>query len=251
MVFLAINFLPLFLAGLVVVLGLALVMYKSQKKDLRSQELAQTAKSLGLNFSETDKFGFTKQLQGFDLFEQEASKWGRSGKITNVMSGTTGETKVWLFDYSYLVSTGKSVVEIKQTVFFADDKKWYLPNFKLKPERWWHKMLAKLGIDDDIDFPENPDFSDRFLITGGFEDLIKKQFSPDLQQFFEERPPVHIEGENYYLVAYKPGKILTAEESRTFFEHCCQLTQLLQREEGNELLELADVKVPISIEKKS
>jgi len=242
---------PIILPILFGIIGLALAIgvfsLKRKRRAVRTAGLEQLAKQLGLTFSADDSYGLGKQLQHFDLFERERSRWRHGGKVTNVLRGQVGETPVWMFDYTYLVSTGKTTKEVRQTVFFADDKNWYLPNFKLKPEGWWQKVLTKIGAAKDIDFPENPDFSDRFWVTGGFESLIRKQFSPELQQLLTERPPVHLEGSNYYLIAYKPGKSLEGDAARIFFEHCCQLTQKLRDKEAQDLLDLADLKEPIPI----
>ena len=102
----------------------------------------------------------------------------------------------------------KSARRVSQTVFFANDKKWFLPNFRLRPERWWHKILSGIGAQKDINFEENRAFSDKFWLKSEFEGLVREQFTPALQQFMMEKPPVHLEGNNYYLLAYKPGKLL-------------------------------------------
>jgi hypothetical protein len=103
---------------------------------------------------------------------------------------------------------------------------------------------------NDINFPENPDFSDKFWLTGGIESMIREQFNPDIQAFLSERPPATIEGNNYYLIAYKPRTVLDAAQAKTFFEHCCQLTQMMQKKEGEALLELAELKAAIALEVK-
>ncbi len=216
---------------------------KAQRDKRRGAERAQLAQELDLAFFPKDTFGLLQQLKTFDLFSRERRWLGRNGKITNVMRGTVGDTPVYMFDYAYVISTGKSSRTVRQTVFFADDKNWYLPNFRLKPETWWHKVLSKIGAQSDIHFPENPDFSDKLWVTGEFEHLTRQTFGADIQAFLSERPPTHLEGCNYYLLAYKPGKVLNAAESRTFFEHCCGLVEELKKEGGkSELLQLVELK---------
>ncbi|MBK7939001.1 MAG: hypothetical protein IPJ82_18860 [Lewinellaceae bacterium] len=220
------------------------VIWLMRKRDAqRRAELQQLATDFDLSYSEKDGYGLVAQLRHLDLFRYSGRRrWARNGKVYNVMRGHIGETEVFLFDYSYMVHTGKSSHEVRQTVFFANDKNWYLPNFKLKPETWWHKVMAKIGAMRDINFPESPDFSRKFWLTGELEELIRKQFGPDVQELLKERPPLHLEGNNYYLIAYKPGKQLNADETRVFFEHCSRLTTLLKTKKPVELLELADLK---------
>jgi hypothetical protein len=75
-----------------------------------------------------------------------------------------------------------------------------------------------------------------------FEGLVRQKFTPELQNFMLEKPPVTLEGENYYLLAYKPGKVLDPAAAETFFENCCALTRLMQTEGKMELLQLVELK---------
>ena len=243
LLFISISFLVPIVAALFG-LGFGLKLYQHNQKaaKARSISMEQLAQKLGLTFSGDDTFGLATQLQGFDLFERERSRWMRKGKITNVMRGLLGDTDVYLFDYSYKVSTGKSTKIVAQTVFFANDKNWFLPNFQLEPERWWHKLKTKLGLDSDINFAENPKFSEKFWLKSEFEGIVREQFTPELQGFLTEKPPAQLEGSNYYLIGYKPGKKLAPQDAQIFFQHCCEIVRLLQAKGKLELLDLAELK---------
>ncbi len=102
--------------------------------------------------------------------------------------------------------------------------------------------MAKTGVGKDINFEDHPDFSNRFWLTGEIEDLIRQKFSPELQRFLTARPSIHLEGSNYYLIAYKPGKSLNADEAQVFFEQCCQVVKLMKEKEKTELMDLAEKK---------
>lgn len=234
------------LSAILVSSGLAITfvtlgfMWKSRRDAQRLAEREKLGQELGLSLLPKDTLGLSRQLQQFDLFVRERSSWGRNGNVSNILRGYVDDTEVYLFDYTYVVSTGKSSHRVSQTVFFANDKNWYLPDFRLKPENWWHKVLKIIGWKDDINFSESPDFSEKFWLTSEFDQLIRQKFTPALQDFLTERPPVHLEGSNYYLIAYKPGKMLEPDSSRTFFEHCCELVRLLKKEGKTELLDLAE-----------
>ena len=219
------------------------VIWLIRKRDVqRRAELEQLAKDFDLSFTEKDGYGLVAQLRHLDLFRYSGRRrWARNGKVYNVMRGHIGETEVFLFDYSYMVHTGKSSHEVRQTVFFANDKNWFLPNFHLKPERWWHKLQAKLGIASDINFEENPEFSEKFWLKSEFEEVVRQQFTPGLQGFLSERPPAHLEGSNYYLIGYKPRKKMDVQEAGFFFQHCCEIVQMLKEKGELELLDLAEV----------
>lgn len=234
-------FIPVLFLTAMLAFTAGMIWFTRQRKAQRSAELQQLAQAIGLSFHAKDLFGLGNQLKAFDLFNRErAMRWARGSWVSNVMRGDVDGTDVYLFDYSYMVNTGNSAHEVRQTVFFANDKNFQLPNFRLKPEKWWHKVLTMTGAKKDINFPEHPDFSNRFWLTGEIEALIRAKFKPDIQQFMVERPSIHLEGSNYYLIAYKPGKALNADEAQAFFERCCQLTNLMKEEGKTGLLELAE-----------
>lgn len=219
-----------------------IIWYKFREKKRRQAEMEALARRLQLSYSENDSFGLGRQLQNFDLFRRERNRFFRRGRITNVLRGQAGETAVYLFDYTYIISTGKSSRRITQTVFFADNKNWSLPDFRLRPEGWWQKIKAAVGLDRDINFPDEPEFSGKFWLQGQFEGLVRDKFGPELRNFLCERPPAHLEGSNYYLIAYKPRKKLNADEAEIFYENCLRLTELMQTEGKLELLNLAERK---------
>ncbi len=225
------------------------VLWHKRKSELaRTAAMEKLAHELGLMFSATDSFGLANQLQNFELFKRERSRWFNKGKIKNILSGLVGDTSVYLFDYTYTVQAGKSRKEISQTVFFANEKAWFLPNFHLKPEKWWHKLQVKLGMSSDINFEDNPEFSEKFWLQGELEPLIREQFTPQLQGFMCEKPPAHLEGNNYYLIGYKPKKRLDPGQAKLFFEHCSEIVQMLKEKGNMELLDLAELKEQVAVE---
>lgn len=207
----------------------------------RREELTPLAAERNLRFAEMNEFNLGRELREFDLLNKNF--FFKSRQITNVLSTSIGFTDVFLFDFTYYRSTGKTVVPIRQTVFFAKNRDWQLPDFKLKPEGWWQKIQQYFGK-KDINFDENPDFSKRFWLTGEFEELIRESFSPTVRAFFEHNPPIHVEGNNYYLLAYKPRVIQDSAEARLFYDDCLELCELLQKSEKEELLKLAEIRVP-------
>jgi len=243
----AMALLPMFLSILFIILSFIIgFSIKRLREKRQMMEAQQTAQSLGLTFFEKDSFGLKPQLKAFELFRHSRRRWGRGSQVTNVLRGQLGDTEVFQFDYSYIVSTGKSARRISQTVFFANDKKWALPDFRLRPEQWWHKVLTKLGAATDINFPDNPDFSKRFYLTSNLEAQAREKFGPEMQKFLLGEPRMHLEGSNYYLIAYQPKKLLNGEATRLFYERCCQLTTLLKSEEKQDLLDLAEIKKDVA-----
>ena len=64
-----------------------LLWHKHKAAIARTASMGKLAEQLGMAFSAKDSFGIARQLQGFDLFKRERSRWLGKGEITNVMRG--------------------------------------------------------------------------------------------------------------------------------------------------------------------
>ena len=118
------------------------------------------------------------------------------------MKVDTLDYKMRIFDYSYVRGKNNSVKHYRQSVLFIDSKKLGLPAFSMEPERLWHRMTIWLGIQDDINFDQNPKFSKNYRLSGKEEDLIRYYFDDDVLSFFSVNKNWYLEGINYHLVMY-------------------------------------------------
>ena len=178
------------------------------------------------------------QLRPFKLFERE-NRIFKNGRITDVYHKMVGDTNVYIFEYAFTKKKGKSSKTYRHLAFFADDKNWFLPNFKLEPETWWHKVMAKFGK-TDINFPNNENFSDSYWLTSEFEAQTRKLFRPELKAFLNAKPPIKMEGSNYYLLAHVQES-LNSKEGAGFVEDCLELVKLLKNGDNAEIFELAEL----------
>jgi hypothetical protein len=185
---------------------------KNTKK--RKEQLSQMAFSLGMSYHEKDEWGMLALLKDFALFKK-----GFGRKIFNVMSKKQGllEEKVNMMDYQYTVSTGKSAVTFVQTVFFIQSKRLALPQMLLKPENFFHKIGAWLGM-QDIDFVEHPEFSNKFLLQGEDEQRIRLTMDEEIMRFFLVEKKWCMESIGYYLVFYRAGKLVEPAHIKSLFE---------------------------------
>ena len=192
----------------------------------RPIQLKNVAYELGMEYQAEDTWGLHTMLKDFKLF----SRGGRR-KITNLLSRKDGmlELDVRIFDYRFAVSTGKSARVFKQTVFYVQSKNLGLPQFLMKPENFFHKVGAWLGI-EDIDFERYPKFSNQYLLKGDDEDYIRASFSDEVLQFFTIEKDWTMEGLNYYLVLYRKNQLLLPSQIINFYKKGMQLHQLLRAE---------------------
>ncbi|MBU6343063.1 MAG: hypothetical protein KGS48_16325, partial [Bacteroidetes bacterium] len=126
-----------FFLGFMAVMFSAVYWFQQRRRQVRQQAMRALAGALEAQYSENDQMGLRNQLKPFDLFRRERIRFFNTSNLSNILHKKVGEASVYLFDYSYVVSTGKSSKRITQTVFFANNRNWHLPQFTLKPSSWW------------------------------------------------------------------------------------------------------------------
>jgi hypothetical protein len=176
----------------------------------RNNAMRTIASELNLKFTDLNDTGMHAQLSEFKLFD-----FGSSPKISNIMTESMLNSENYVFDYEYVVSTGKSSKIYKQTVFFINSKELSLPQFYQKPENILTKFLALLGF-DDIDFINFPEYSDKYNLKGEYEDVIRYYFSKDVLELLTLQKDLYMEGMNYYLILYQIDKICSPTQIKSF-----------------------------------
>lgn len=192
----------------------------------RTQQLKNVAYELGMEYKEEDEWGLHTMLKDFKLFNR-----GRRRKITNMLYRRDGmlELDVRVFDYRYTIRTNNSSRVFKQTVFFIQSKKLGLPQFLMKPENFFHKVGAWLGM-QDIDFERYPKFSGQYLLKGDDEEYIRASFRDEVLQFFTIERDWTLEGINYFLILYRQNHLLLPSHIVDFYRKGMHLHQLLMAE---------------------
>lgn len=186
--------------------------------------MKELSHKLGAGFDEKDDLGVRHLLGDFNLF-----RIGGSRKITNLISKESEDLKWYVFDYKYIVSTGNSAQQFKQTVFFINSKKLGLPEFLMKPEGFFHRIGKWLGI-EDIDFDSFPRFSDNYFLKGEYESFIRETFNNHILRLFCIEKDWWMEGMGYYLIIYKKRKILPPAEIKRFHKKALFLFDKMKHE---------------------
>lgn len=202
--------------------------FKSTGRQERIEQLKACAFGLGMEFEERDEYGMIALLRDFKLFQ----KGGRK-TISNILNHTSSlmESKINVFDYQYTISTGKSHHTYHQTVFFIQSKQLAMPQMLLKPEHFFHKIGAWLGM-QDIDFEEYPDFSDQYLLQGEDEDRIRRTIDNEaVIRFFTVEKNWTLESIGFYMVLYQANKLLAPDQIKSFYQKGMALYEQLKTEE--------------------
>ena len=101
------TWLPILMAVALPALVFAFVNYKRTIWNARRrEEMAEIGKARDLRFSVENDLNLGPELKAFDLFDRRS--WFQKDRISNVLQASIGFTDIYLFDYYYVVSTGKS-----------------------------------------------------------------------------------------------------------------------------------------------
>ena len=125
------------------------------------------ATETGLQFSAVQDGDLLGKMKTFSLFNR-----GSARKMRNVMTTETDVARLSIFDYQYTTGGGESSHTYRQTVVALESEALVLPVFSLRPEGFFHKLGAAIGM-QDIDFENHPEFSDSFVLTGGDEQAVR------------------------------------------------------------------------------
>jgi hypothetical protein len=188
----------------------------------RTNALRTVAAQAGYSFEESGTLS-REPFGSMRLFHE-----GRSPTMKNVMR----EKNLVVFDYSYLKSSsggyGSGIRSSRSTwtvaVFHLEGGD--IPRFKLGPKSEISKFFDQVGY-KDIEFQENTNFTDAFLIRGTDDSAIRNHFTPQLRMQLSMIPDWYVEGEGEWLAAYRaqpivcplePGEIVNfIEEAKSVF----------------------------------
>lgn len=190
----------------------------------RKEGMQKLSYDIDLDFIGDEEWGMLNRLEGFKLFK----KGGRK-KIFNLMQrkGPFLDEQISLFDYRYIISTGKTTKKFYTTVFFLQSKSLGLPEFMMKPENFFHKVGSFFGM-QDIDFEEHPDFSDKYLLKGEDEELIRHAYNEEILKFFTVERNWSVEGVGYFLILYQHDVLLSEKSIEELYRKGMQLYEYMR-----------------------
>lgn len=193
------------LPGLFVVVAIiGLFLYFDRR---RSKKIEAVAQSLGLSFRRKPTDADNALPAGSYLANE-----GHGRLVSNVLEAArSDELNFTLFDYQYTVGYGKSSSTYYQTVTRMQSAVFRLPAFILYPETFFAKMGKAFGR-SDINFPESPEFSRRFILRGDDEAAIRALFTPALRQALESHQRLTIEGASDLLFIFRAGRRAKPDE---------------------------------------
>ena len=188
----------------------------------RRQALEEFAKRKGFAFEAKDSYGIRAFFKDMKLFKHGAPK-----SINVIQRKEESFDYSGVFDYHYTVSTGKSTVTFKQTVYFRIHNELMLPDFRLFPEKWYHEVNKWFGM-QDINFVSYPEFSKNFVLQGKQPEFIWKLFQyQKLVDHFNIHRSWSVEAVGKYFVMYHPSVLQPVQEMQNLLKTGDTLYDLL------------------------
>ncbi len=194
--------------GGVVLVSLIVAGIRSTIKQQRLRREAIKAFAEKSGFSYAEKAGSHEEL---GLSKIGLFNIGGARGFQGVMRGEIEGSAVQVFDYEYVISTGKSTARISQTVVAVSTGGAALPHFTLTREHFFHKIGQALGY-QDIDFDRFPEFSKNYLLRGADEDAIRALFGSRVIDAYMNGLACNVEVLDGWLFVFKSGKQLKAED---------------------------------------
>jgi hypothetical protein len=191
--------LGVFFAGLI-----ALLVYADKR---RSNKLQAIATRLGYTFRRKATDADNTLIAGCNI-----ANAGHGRSTSNIVEAAdSAELKITLFEYAYTIGYGKSAQRYNQTVTRMQSPVFHLPDFILYPETIFSK-LGKLFGGADINFPEAPAFSKKYILRGPDEAAIRALFTPTVLQFFEQRKALTVDSAGDTLFLHRANRRIKPEE---------------------------------------
>jgi hypothetical protein len=182
----------------------ALLVYAERR---RADKIQAIATRLGYTFRRKPTEADKTLIAGCNIANS-----GHSRSTSNVLEAAdSAELKITLFEYAYTIGYGKSSQRYNQTVTRMQSSVLHLPAFILYPETIFSK-LGKLFGGADINFPEAPVFSKKYILRGPDEAAIRALFTPTILQFFEQRQALTIDSSGDTLFLHRANRRIKPEE---------------------------------------
>ncbi|MEM9368862.1 MAG: hypothetical protein AAGD07_22955 [Planctomycetota bacterium] len=204
--------------GVSVLVGTAVIVSR-KRAQVRREELSEKAKDLGMEFRVDGDTRLQEELNPLGFFQT-----GHSKKLTNLMQAETEIASMHAFDYAYTTGSGKNQTHHTHSVLAISSDQVALPPFQMRPEGFFDRVGAKLGM-QDIDFESHPRFSELFVLKSVDDEGTRRFFDAKLLTEFESREGLRLEAERNWFVYIKPH-MLPPVQIREFIDEGFRLFQL-------------------------
>ncbi len=207
--------------GMLVVAVVAIAMW-SQKK--RTEDWQRAASEMGLPFvgDHSDVLGTCGTLKVFDR--------GHSRRFYNAIQGDAGDTRITIGDYRFTTGHGKHRTTHLLTVCILESAGLRTPHCYLRPQVAFFDKLGSLLGGQDIDFADDPAFSNAYVLQADTEAAAREWFDEPVRAWFANRlrERLYFETRGNLLVLHY-GKTRKPAEAGQLMQLALEVMELLSR----------------------
>lgn len=202
-------------------------------KRRRVAALQTTAEELGFQFEPQGDQSLVHRLAGFDLTSQYRSFGNKP--VSNVLRRKENERGITIFDYRMRKQhSGDSPTTM--TILLLESEALALPAFAARPESLFQKLGTVIG-GDDVDFPEHPEFSRKYVLRGEDEGAIRRIMTDEVIRAFENHTGVGIsgisvEGRGERVILYHSLRTVSASGLRDLLAAGLEIAEPLTKSTG-------------------
>ena len=134
--------------------------------------------------------GFSYEAKGETVFRRSFSDLPGipdAGKAKHVMRGSISDRQMVIFEHTYLVYNGSTMMPINHTILSTAAPNW--PQLSIAPRSWMSRLAERFGWESGFHL-ENAEFNSLFKVKTDDEDFALMLLSPEMQHFLSSKPGV-------------------------------------------------------------
>ncbi|MFN9714147.1 MAG: hypothetical protein ACK57G_10175 [Planctomycetota bacterium] len=217
------DWIPFVFLGVVGGIGLVIWLVASHREKKRRERVIQLAKELDLELN----WILPDQEQG--VFGQfQVVQKGRNRTTNLCLIADDGETRIALFDYSFITGAGENQRRHHWVVSLCRMDALDAPAMQLKPTTFLSLVGSLIGF-QDIHIPEAPEFSKAFVIQGNAPEAIRQFLNAARRDAFLRDPKQTYALLNRHLLIVRENQKLNAPKIKPLLGESLALIQSLCR----------------------
>ncbi len=203
-----------------VVVVLVVYFIRKELENKRKKQIEYYSKRNGIEYSEL-KLDFLPEItkEGSILL----SKNGENNAIA-LMSGEKNGFKYYLFDFSNSTKSGRVNNVTVKTICIISKENIKFPHFYIRDESILFDHIIDSKAGEDINFTEDSEFSNKFILFGASEEKVRDFFDRGRRNTFVKK---HVKGyiyegfKNCFIVSN--DKLLNINERLGFLDKCLDI----------------------------
>ncbi|HKV70610.1 MAG TPA: hypothetical protein VJN62_05145 [Gemmatimonadales bacterium] len=194
--------------GVLIIIGLVMAGRAAERK--RREFFEQYALTHGFTFEAAGSDLPSKLGPLFPIFQL-----GYNRTWQYVMKGSQGGAPFSAFEFRYTTGGGRSSTThwVAMMCWETPGREW--PRFMVAPEDWWERVKQRFGA-RDFDFPEDPSFSEGYVLQGEDEAKVRALFDGPKRAYLTAIRHTHAAGAGSFLLWWRVHPLYGADKLDTF-----------------------------------